>query len=212
MSEPAPQTQPARSERAQRTRQRILDAAGACFAGAGFSKTTVEEIAAAAGVSKGIVYHHFRGKEDVLESLLERTLEEWALASALDDRMAGGDSVQQAIAGMMRSSLEYARTNPLVRALFQLDPLVVMGLGSSSAVRRSIEEGRQRMVEAVRRGVALGELRDDLDPERTADVVRMMSMALLEHLLNPEWIDASDERLVDTSLEVLFHGIGSLQQ
>jgi AcrR family transcriptional regulator len=209
----APQTPPAslapRSDRAERTRQRILDAAAQCFAASGFSRTTVESIAVRAGVSKALVYHHFRAKEAIFEELLERTLTEWARVGRIDEHLTGGAGVLDAVAGMVRASLAYARGNPLVRSLYQFDPLVVSFIGSSAAVRRHADEGRTRLVSAVERGVAEGALRADLDPARVADVVRLLMMALIDHLLNPGWVDASDERFVETCLEVLFRGIAA---
>jgi hypothetical protein len=108
---------------------------------------------------------------------------------------------------MVRASLAYARGNPLVRSLYQFDPLVVRFVGSSAAVRRHAHEGRARLVEAIERGITAGDLRRDLDPGRVADVARMLIMAMIDHLLNPEWLDASDERFVETCLAVLFRGI-----
>lgn len=207
MTQAAPHPTPARSDRGARTRLRILDAAGHCFASAGFSKTTVEEVAAQAGVSKGIVYHHFRGKEGVLEALIERIAADWQEVSGLERWAPRSKNLEEALGGMIRGSLDYARSNPLVRGLFQADPIVVMGLGSSEGVRRLSEESRKRMVAAIEGAVASGELRSDLDAERMASVVRMLNMALIEHLLDPNWIDVSDERFVDTCLEVLFRGI-----
>src|SRR5512134_3890312 len=93
VSEPAPQALTQRSDRAERTRQRILDAAAQCFAASGFSRTTVEAIAAGAGVSKALVYHHFRAKEAIFEELLERTLSEWARVSHIDEHRVVGGSV-----------------------------------------------------------------------------------------------------------------------
>jgi AcrR family transcriptional regulator len=203
MSQAAPQTSPAPSSRAARTQKRILDSAGHCFAASGYSKTTVEEIAGQAGVSKGIVYHHFRGKE----GLLERITEEWIEVSGLEQWVARSESLEQALSGMVHASLDYARNNPLVRGMFQLDPMVVMGIGSSERLRGLVDESRQRMVRAIENGVASGELRDDLAPERMADVVRMLNMALIEHIVDPEWFDASDQHFVDTCLEVLFRGM-----
>jgi TetR/AcrR family acrAB operon transcriptional repressor len=194
--------------RADRTRRRILQAAAQCFAQSGsLGKTTVEEIAASAGVSKGIVYHHFRGKERILEALLERTLAEWSQASDVEAHRARTGSVLAAIERSLRASLAYARTNPLVPALFRTDPLVALGLGESAAVRRSVAEGRARSVVAMRAGVAAGELRADLDPERATDLLQLVVGAFLDHLLNPRWIDATDEALVSTCLEVLRRGL-----
>ena len=209
MAEATPQTLAVRSDRAERTRQRILDAAAQCFAASGFSRTPVEQIAARAGVSKALVYTHFRAKEAIFEELLERTLTEWARVTAIDEHTAPGATIVEALAGMVHASLAYARSNPLVRSLYQFDPLVVSFIGSSAAVRKHSDEGRARLADAIRRGVAAGQLRGDLDPARVADVARMLIMAMIDHMLNPEWLDASDERFVETTLEVLFHGVAA---
>jgi TetR/AcrR family acrAB operon transcriptional repressor len=208
-SEGGLQPLPARIDRAERTRGRILDAAALCFAQVGFSKTTVEEIAASAGVSKGIVYHHFRGKDQILEVLLERILADWARASDLEQHIERGSGVLEAFERSLRASLEFARSAPLIRALFQLDPAVVLGLSGSSAVQRSVRDGRERMVAAVERGLATGELRAALDPERAADLLRLVSMSFIDCLLNPQWIDGGDERLVATAIDVLRRGLAA---
>lgn len=202
----APQPAPVRSERAERKRQRILDAAAHCFAASGFSKATVEEIAGAAGVSKALVYHHFRGKEAIFEELLERTLSEWSQVGRIEEHLPADGSMKEALAGMVRASIRYARDNPLVLSVFQLDPTVVQFLGSSATVRRHVDEGRDRLIDAFRRGAERGELRDDLTAEQLADFVRMMMMALIDRVLNPEWLSA-DDRFVETCIEVLFHGV-----
>jgi len=206
MSTTTSEAPPARTERAERTRHRILDAAGHCFAASGFAKTTVEQIALQAAVSKALVYHHFRGKEQILEAVLERTLDDWDEATRTAN-WPDGKSVLQGLAEMHRATLEYARNNPLLRALFQNDPLVLLDMRGSAAVRRSLEEFRAQLIAAIRAGVESGELRQDLDVERSAEVVRILHMTFIEHLFEPEWIDASDERLIDASLDVLFRGL-----
>jgi AcrR family transcriptional regulator len=208
VAQATPQPVPAAS-RAERTRRRILQAAGLCFAAKGFSKTTVPEIAAAAGVSKGLVYHHFGAKELILEALLERTLADWSRVSGIREHVERCGSVFAGLERALRGSLDYARSNPLVRALFQLDALVVQGLGSSAAVQRSVADGRAQLVEAMRAGIASGELRTGLDPERAADLLRMLMFAFVDHLLDPRWIDASDDALVATCLDVLRRGMGA---
>lgn len=60
------QAQPADHELVQRRRQQIVDAAAGLFSRKGFENTTVGEIAAAAGISTGLIYHYARTKEDVL--------------------------------------------------------------------------------------------------------------------------------------------------
>jgi AcrR family transcriptional regulator len=183
VAQATPQAPPAALPRGERTRQRILHAAAQCFAASGFSRTTVEQIATGAGVSKGIVYHHFRAKELILEALLERTLEDWSRASGITAHVARAGSVLSGFERALRGSLEYAKTNPLVRALFQLDPLVVLGLGGSAAVQRSVADGR------------------------AADVLRLVMIAFVDALLDPRWIDASDDALVSTCIDLLRRGL-----
>lgn len=60
-----------RDEKSERSRQHILDAALQLFAHQGYRATTVREIAEAAGVSIGNVYHHFGDKESIFRTLLD---------------------------------------------------------------------------------------------------------------------------------------------
>ncbi|HEY8121978.1 MAG TPA: TetR/AcrR family transcriptional regulator [Myxococcota bacterium] len=207
MAEPTPLSAPLRVDRAERMRQRLLDAAAQCFASSGYTRTTVEQIAAAAGASKAIVYHHFRGKESILEALLERMLADWSRVSDLEAYLATGAGVLDAFERSLRAALDFARKSPLLRALFQLDPALLLGLGGSAAVQRAMREARERMVAAMRRGLASGELRAELDPERAADLLRLVTIALCDHLIFPQWIDASDDRFVATCVDVLQRGL-----
>ena len=60
-----------RLDPAQR-REQILDAANALFAERGYDEVTVEDIASAAGVTRGLVHHYFGGRKEVYIALLER--------------------------------------------------------------------------------------------------------------------------------------------
>ena len=60
-----------RLDREQR-RQQILDVANDLFAERGYEEVSVEDIASAAGVTRGLVHHYFGGRRDVYIALLER--------------------------------------------------------------------------------------------------------------------------------------------
>ena len=53
-------------------RDQILDAANALFAERAYDEVSVEDIANAAGVTRGLVHHYFGGRKDVYVGLLER--------------------------------------------------------------------------------------------------------------------------------------------
>jgi AcrR family transcriptional regulator len=69
-------------------RARIRDAAIACFAEAGAAGTSVRTIAAAAGVSPGLVIHHF-GSKDALRVACDRHVAETIRAAKTDAMTAG---------------------------------------------------------------------------------------------------------------------------
>ena len=60
-----------RLDPAQR-REQMLDAANDLFAGHGYEEVSVEDIARAAGVTRGLVHHYFGGRTEVYLGLLER--------------------------------------------------------------------------------------------------------------------------------------------
>ena len=53
-------------------REQILDAANALFAERAYDEVSIEDIASAAGVTRGLVHHYFGGRKDVYIGLLER--------------------------------------------------------------------------------------------------------------------------------------------
>ncbi|AZQ55025.1 TetR/AcrR family transcriptional regulator [Burkholderia cenocepacia] len=71
---------PTRAERRDATRERVIDAARVIFAEKGYAAASVEDIAAAAGYTRGAFYSNFRGKADVLFELLRRDQDEAAAA------------------------------------------------------------------------------------------------------------------------------------
>lgn len=70
-------------------RAQILGAAMTCFGERGYHETSIDDIAARSGLSKGAVYHHFAGKRDILLGLFEfwsdRMHERWEQISRETD-------------------------------------------------------------------------------------------------------------------------------
>ena len=53
-------------------RAELLDCAQRLFMQKGYERTTINDVIAATGLSKGAFYHHFRAKEDLLEAITRR--------------------------------------------------------------------------------------------------------------------------------------------
>ena len=62
------------TEQAETRRKAILDAAMALFDRQGYASTTVDDVAAAAGISKGSVYNYFESKQDLFTQLFNQAI------------------------------------------------------------------------------------------------------------------------------------------
>ncbi|CAD9223940.1 Transcriptional regulator, TetR family [Burkholderia cenocepacia] len=106
-----------RAERREATRERLLAAARTIFAEKGYAAASVEDLAAAAGHTRGAFYSNFRGKADVLFELLRRDRDE--AAAALQRIVGSHDPADDA----QRAMLAYWRrgTTPPAARLMWLD-------------------------------------------------------------------------------------------
>jgi AcrR family transcriptional regulator len=82
-------------DRRERTTQRILDGAATAFAKGGYAATSMEDIAAAAGVSRLLLYRDFAGKRELYEAVLART--QARLAGAVE-RPGMSEALRQVLA------------------------------------------------------------------------------------------------------------------
>jgi AcrR family transcriptional regulator len=104
---------------AARRRAQIEDAAARLFAERGYVATTVEDIVAAAGVSKPMLYRHFESKKELQIKLLEHRRDELA-AAALDSFLDGGGEPRQRLPAMIDAWFAHVERHPhSSRVLFQ---------------------------------------------------------------------------------------------
>ncbi|HVD12822.1 MAG TPA: TetR/AcrR family transcriptional regulator [Actinomycetota bacterium] len=105
-------TLPQRS--ARQTRQRILAAARGVFAERGYAVATMDEIAAAAGASKGALYHHFATKEELFRALLDdHGAEVDAFAAAVRQAVSFHDLLDRLVGQWLEHYLADAEFVPL---------------------------------------------------------------------------------------------------
>ena len=82
----APQVRTLKAEQAEATRAALVAAARTLFAERGYAAVGTEEIVRAAGVTRGALYHHFAGKQELFQAVyesVEQQLVEQIAASAL---------------------------------------------------------------------------------------------------------------------------------
>lgn len=72
----APKTKEQFEEIRQQSKAAIMEAALELFASKGFSRTSISDIAKAAGISKGLMYNYFESKEQLLHAIVKGAMEE----------------------------------------------------------------------------------------------------------------------------------------
>lgn len=136
---------------AQRTRERILDMAEREFLRRGVSRTSLEQVARAAGVTRGAVYWHFKNKADLFNAMMNRVtlpLESEILRSgerALDDPVAQ-------IRGSFLAALRATVKDPQARRVFEIALFKVEHGNALRGVRERRLNGLRGRVDNVERG------------------------------------------------------------
>lgn len=145
-------------------RERILNAAIGVFAERGFHDCRVSDIARAADVSHGLVYHYFESKDDVLRSIYR---DRWALFLKLArERLADERTAVGRLESTVGFLVDVYRANPdLMRVLLQDLPV-----GSVSFVHDTMTEAIDIIESILEEGIASGEVRADLDPRLAARI------------------------------------------
>jgi AcrR family transcriptional regulator len=150
-----PRTQ---EERSERSRRQILDAALKLFSHRGYGATSVQEIAEAAGLSKGNLYHHFPDKETVFRALLDRYFQAMSQPEfPFNQALATGtfpenlEQIGRAARDMVRDYREYV-------ALIYVDVVEFDG----SHVRKFYEDMASRFDAFLKAHGLEGQLRDKL--------------------------------------------------
>lgn len=112
-----------RQEYSASTKRALVDAALERFAEHGYAGTSLDEIAAAARVTKGALYHHFKGKQDLFEAAF-MDVEEQATERIRSAIRTIGDPWEKALTGL-REFLAVTRTQGYRRIVIQDGPAVL---------------------------------------------------------------------------------------
>ena len=128
----------------------LLGEALTLFITQGYHATTVEEIAQAAGLTKGAVYFYFKSKANVLKALLDRT-EELTIAPTIAAMASAGEDPEDRLSAFVRSQsvigaekTEYMLLAILMSAEFN---------GSGDEIEQRLNELMARMEDALRETV-----------------------------------------------------------
>ena len=164
--------QPA-TDKKSRTRIQILQAALTCFAGKGYHQTSMNDIVAESGLSKGALYWHFKSKQELFISLIE-----WYM-SGLSEEALDNLSDQMSAAEKIRTMLEFflGYSEQLV-PFFKITIDFWAQTSEDEQLRaffdQMLTDFQQQMGSIIEQGIASGEFR----PVSSADLALALVAAL----------------------------------
>ncbi len=150
------------------SRERILRAAESTFAEKGFHPSSVEEIAARAGVAKGTVFYNFGSKATLFETVLRDGMR--AITDVIRGVLATDRPPVDQIASIIELHVSTLLESPGLIAIFSRE----LSSGLEDQVRAAIRDTREEYV---------GFVAGLLDEARRSGIVRPMDSAMLASTL-----------------------------
>jgi AcrR family transcriptional regulator len=184
-------------------RAHLVRLAGELFAEKGFRATTVREIADAAGILSGSLYHHFDSKESIGDEILSGFLDD--VLAGYRAAADGTDDPRVAIEQIVRSSTATLSKHRAALTMLQNDWSYFSAQPRFAYLRKAMKEIEQIWIDQLERGKETGQFRADLEPR--------LIYRLLRDIL---WIPTSwkqsrgswkTDQIVEGLLRLLFDGI-----
>jgi TetR/AcrR family transcriptional regulator, cholesterol catabolism regulator len=142
-------------------REEILALASKIFADKGYASTTVREIADAAGILSGSLYHHFASKEAMLDEImhgfLDHIVEQYRATVA-----AGGDPID-VLRALIREAFSSLGGNPAALAVMINEFNFLVQFPRFLYLREGAEETERLWTGVIEAGMRTGVFRSDID-------------------------------------------------
>lgn len=198
---------------AEATREALLDAAESLFHDKGVARTSLEQIARHAGVTRGAVYWHFKNKADLFHALLERVRLPFEELAEDIEAAHGNTSPLECIRLACHESFQrleqpsYQRIHSILihRCEFfsDIDPLEMQ--------RRLSRECFNAMLEKFQQAAQSDQLKATISPRMATELLQCCLGGLFHDWLRDPQAHSLRERgepIVDTLFELMRHDAG----
>lgn len=148
----------------------LLRIAAELFAERGYAATTVRDIADAAGILSGSLYHHFDSKESMVDAILSSFIEQ-TLAD-YEGVVAAGEAPTATFEGLIGVSLSAMAVHRSAILIYQKEARLLASEPRFSYVREAHRRFEEIWTGVLAEGVEHGEFRAEIDPKLVYRLVR----------------------------------------
>ncbi len=197
----------------QARRDSIVDAAEKLFFSKGFAPTTIDEIAAAAELSKGTIYLYFKNKEEIYIAIIRRGLR--LLINQFHESAAKAGTGAEKVRSLGQALLTfYERYPDHFKAMFYQHEGVTCPAGTAgedpliSGLLKDKEEIHAFSMEVIQGGIDDGSIRPEVDPVKATLVLigmilGLIRMASVEEQFLVKRFNLSGRELIQAAFEML---------
>jgi len=195
-----------RSDVSEERKAQIFQAALTCFSRKGYHQTTMDDIVAESGLSKGALYWYFESKKELFLSLFQEVMGQFSQTweSIVNKKASATDKLLSSLA-LFRT--EFKEFVPFFGVLMEAWALTIHDEDVENLTRELYEPYLDIMTRIVEEGITSGEFRV-VSSQATALVVMTLfdgiTLALGTGLQQLDWDD-----IMDAAEELVLHGLGA---
>ena len=194
-----PNNPPAVGNGDSEVRKRIIAAARECFTRYGPRRTTMEDIAAAAGIARPALYRYVSSRDEIIERVIIERVEE--LGETLRPLFEESTSFSEGFVQVSLAAINAARLDPELQALFETTTgsriVQVMGGPSTGPQSHFHDFVKAFFQDAFAAGRAAGELRSDVSDDAMVEWIRGVYLMMI---LRDDLDDEREREMVEAFL------------
>ena len=200
------------------TIEAILSVSAKLFLEKGFDKTSMMDIATTAGISKGAIYHHFKSKDEIIKSVMEK--QEESVKAAIENFMDEAKvlSGKEQLKLILEKNIENQEAHYLDNAMSVRMKSAEFVL---SYMQSCVNKDSAFVSEIIKRGIKDGSIVTDF-PDECAEVFMLLlnvwcdpavfdcdgkklssRLGFLQYMMKSIGIDVLSDELIEKSLELL---------
>jgi len=198
-------------EEVQERKLRIIRAALSCFARKGYHNTTMDDIVAESGLSKGGVYWHFKSKKELFAATITH-----AFGGSPDELQASLLESTTSVTEQMYALLDYFTQMMISGPLLDTVPIILEAWSQNvrdpemqELSMQAFEQYRRPLAQLIEAGIAAGELKPVNALALSSILIGVYDGLSVQALADPEAIDWDAVR--ETLAETLIAGLATSQ-
>lgn len=181
----------------------ILDTAKSLFLSKGYDKTTINDILKAIGIAKGTFYHYFKSKEEVMEAVVMRVIEQDMVIAreiAANTELSALDKIIQYLLAQLPNE------NDEKSDMIEQFPNVENALMKQRAMEGTLQHICPILAEIIEEGNEKGEFQTPFPLEAIQFLIAGIQTLLDERMMTPD--EETMKRRIQSFIDIIFRVIG----